>query len=288
MRTEKRPALRLLALALVAGLAAAPVAAEEKVLHAHGPHEGWEFEGPFGSFNQNALQRGYKVYREVCASCHGMKLLSFRNLGQPGGPFYSEEHPDPTGNPYVRALAAEYQVATIDEETGDILQVPADATSPFPQPYANDAAARGGNGGALPPDLSVITKARHGGASYIYSLLTGYKAPPAGLTVAPGLHYNPYFPGDTTPQWSGDPREAPPGGFLAMKAPLTEGLVTFDDGSPSTVEQMAADVATFLAWAGDPKAQVRKQMGFSVIAYLLILAGLAYASYRRIWRDIEH
>ncbi|MBI1341023.1 cytochrome c1 [bacterium] len=267
---------------------AQPASAEGKVLHPHGPHEGWEFEGPFGTFDQNALQRGYKVYREVCASCHGMKLLSFRNLGQKGAPFFDEAYPDENSNPKVKQIASEYMVAAFDEETGDPIQVAATTVTAFPSPYANEAAARGSNGGALPPDLSVITKARHGGASYIYSLLTGYVSPPAGLTVSPGLYYNPFFPGDTKPQWAGDPREAPAGGFLAMAPPLREGLVVFDDGTASTVEQMSADVATFLAWAGEPKAETRRMMGFSVIGYLLIMAGLTYASYRRIWRNIQH
>jgi ubiquinol-cytochrome c reductase cytochrome c1 subunit len=149
--------------------------------------------------------------------------------------------------------------------------------------------ARGGNGGALPPDLSVIVHARQGGADYIYSLLTGYYAPPPGLTVAGGQHYNAYYPGDTASQYAGDPRTKPPGGFLAMSPPLLrDGLVTFDDGTPSTIDQMAADVATFLAWASDPKMQTRKQMGFAVLGYLLLLAVIAYASYRQIWSKVEH
>lgn len=257
--------------------------------HLKTPPGGFAFEGPFGSFDKNALQRGYRVYKEVCSSCHGMKLMSFRNLGEKGGPFGEDAYPNPNDNPYVRTIAAEYTVASVDPETGDAIQIPATTASRFPSPYANEAAARGMNGGALPPDLSVITKARVGGASYVYSVLTGYYAPPAGLTVAPGQHYNAYFHGDTSSQWTGDPRNAPAGGFLAMAPPLTTtGQVTYDDGTEATVEQMAADVSTFLAWAGEPKVQTRKQMGIATLGYLFILALVTYVSYRQIWRNIEH
>ncbi len=257
--------------------------------HLKTPAGGFSFEGPFGTFDQNALQRGYRVYREVCSSCHGMKLMSFRNLGEKGGPFGDDAFPNPNDNPRVRVIASEYTVASVDPETGDPIQIPATTASHFPSPYANEAAARGMNGGALPPDLSVIAKARHGGGSYVYSLLTGYYAPPAGLTVAPGQHYNAYFAGDTTSQWTGDPRNAPAGGFLAMAPPLTTvGQVTYDDGTEPTIEQMAADVATFLAWAGEPKVQTRKQMGVATLGYLFILALLSYISYRQIWRNVEH
>lgn len=273
---------------------AAPAAGEADAEHAAGGHElktppgGWTHEGFFGTYDQNQLQRGYKVYREICSSCHGMKLMSFRNLGQKGGPFYDPEFPNPNDNPVVKTLAAEITLPGIDQETGDVIQVPAIPANHFPAPFANEYAARAGNGGALPPDLSVIVKAREGGASYIYSLLTGYYDPPAGLEVAPGQNYNAYFHGDTAAQWTGDPRQKPPGGFLAMAAPLSDDLVTYDDGTPTTLEQHAADVATFLAWASEPKMQTRKQMGMAVIAYLAILSLLVYVSYRRIWRNVEH
>jgi ubiquinol-cytochrome c reductase cytochrome c1 subunit len=291
MRLNKLAFAALAALATT--IAAPPVLAQEHEAAAgHAlmePHEGWEHEGYFGTFDRNALQRGLKVYREVCASCHGLKLLSFRNLGQPGGPFYDAAYPNPNDNPVVKAFAQEYQLASVDPDTGDATTragIPADR---FPNPYANDAAARAQNGGALPPDLSVITKARHGGAGYVYSLMQGFLTPPPGLTVTPGQYYNAYFAGDTSAQWAGDPREKPPGGFLAMAPPLkNDGLVSFDDDTPSTKEQMSRDVATFLAWAGDPKMENRKRMGVAVIAYLLILAALAYASYRYIWRNVEH
>jgi ubiquinol-cytochrome c reductase cytochrome c1 subunit len=270
-------------------------AAGAKEAHSSGGHslktpaDGWSFEGYFGSFDQNQLQRGYKVYREVCSTCHGMKLLSFRNLAQPGGPFFEPQYANPNDNPIVKTLAAEIQLPSIDPETGDPVQVAAKTSDGFPSPYANEPAARALNGGALPPDLSVMAKARHGGASYIYSLLTGYYEPPEGLSVSPGQHYNAYMAGDTAAQWSGDPRHKPPGGFLAMAAPLIrDGQVTFDDGTASTIPQMAADVATYIAWASDPKMETRKKMGAAVLGYLAILAFLVYLSYRRIWRNVEH
>jgi ubiquinol-cytochrome c reductase cytochrome c1 subunit len=287
--------------ALAATVIAAPVIAQEHAAasgseeHAAGGHGllepagGWQHDGYFGVYDQNALQRGFKVYREVCSACHGMKLLAFRHLGEKGGPFYMEEFPNPNDNPKVKALAAEYQIAGIDPETGDPEVFPGKPSDRFPSPYANETAGRALNGGAYPPDFSVIAKARHGGAGYIYSLMQGFVEPPAGLNVAPGQHYNAYFAGDTAAQWSGDPRHKPPGGFLAMAPPLTQdGLVTFDDDTPSTRAQMAKDVGIFLAWASDPKMQNRKQMGFAVVAYLAILALLAFVSYRRIWRNVEH
>lgn len=264
--------------------------------HAAGGHDllepagGWPHEGYFGTFDQNQLQRGFKVYSEVCSVCHGMKLLSFRNLGEPGGPFFDPRYPNPNDNPVVKQIAATFanQIPTIDPDSGDMVMLPAKTSDRILGPFANDIAARAGNGGAVPPDLSVITKARHGGAGYIYSLLMGYTAPPAGLTVAPGQHYNAYFPGDTSASWSGDPRLKPAGGFLAMAWPLEFAEVTFDDGTATTQEQMAHDVSVFLAWAGDPKAVARKQMGAAVIPYLLLLSLLVFLSYKRLWRNVEH
>lgn len=248
----------------------------------------WSFEGPFGKFDQAQLQRGYKVYREVCAGCHSMKLVAFRNLGDKGGPFYDPEYPNSNDNPYVKAIAAEYNVNDIDSETGDVIQRPATSADYFPAPFANDAAARASNGGALPPDLSVIAKARSGGPDYLHALLSGYKETPAGLTVDPGKYYNPYFPGDLTSAWSGDHAHVPPGGVIGMAPPLADGSVTFDDGSPSTVEQMSTDVSAFLMWAAEPKLNERHQLGAAVMIYLLLLSGLLYASYRRVWKNESH
>lgn len=274
--------LAALGLALIAGQAQAAGGAK------HPREVEYSFEGPFGKFDKAQLQRGYKVYREVCSACHAMNMVYFRNLGQKGGPFYDPKYPNPNDNPYVKALAADIQVPDIDSETGDAIQRPATSADHFPSPFPNDAAARASNGGALPPDLSVIAKARHGGAHYIYSLLAGYTDPPAGLTVAPGQHYNPYFPGDLTSAWSGPHDKVPPGGVLAMPPQLAPGKVTFDDGTPSTIDQQAKDVAAFLAWAAEPKMEERKAFGFGAMIYLLLLTGLLYASYRRIWRNVAH
>jgi ubiquinol-cytochrome c reductase cytochrome c1 subunit len=247
----------------------------------------FSFKGPFGRFDQAQLQRGYKVYREVCAACHSMELVSFRNLGQKGGPFYDPAYSNPNDNPYVKTIAAEYQINDIDSETGDVIQRPGTSADAFPSPYPNEAAARAGNGGALPPDLSVMAKARKYGPDYIHALLAGYKDPPAGLKVTPGQYYNPYMAGDTTPFWTGE-GHAPEGGFIAMPPQLAPDKVTFDDGTPSTIDQQAKDVAAFLYWAAEPKMEERKAFGFGAMIYLVIFAGLLYASYRRIWRNVAH
>jgi ubiquinol-cytochrome c reductase cytochrome c1 subunit len=246
----------------------------------------WSFEGPFGTFDTEQLQRGYKVYHDVCSSCHSMDLVHYFDLGSSGGPFY-KPGVKPIDNPYVKAIAADFKIPSIDSDTGDVVQVPATPADKFKAPFANEYAARASNGGALPPDLSVIVKARDGGARYIYSLLTGYEPAPAGLTVPAGKAYNPYFPGDLTAQWHGK-GPVPEGGLIGMPFQLTDGRVTFDDGHSSVSAEEAKDVVAFLAWASDPHQVERKQVGLSVILYLLILAGIVYASYRRIWRRIEH
>lgn len=272
--------------AVALALTAAPAFAAGGAAH---PHDiKYSFEGPFGKFDQAQLQRGYKVYREVCASCHSMNLVSFRNLGDKGGPFYDAEYPNPNDNPYVKAIAAEYKIPDIDSETGDTIERNGTSADRFPHPFPNEAAARGANGGALPPDLSVITKARHGGPEYVAALLTGYVKPPAGLTVPAGQHYNPYIAGDLSSYWKGDPKHVPAGGFIAMPPQLADGKVEFDDGTRSTAHQQAEDVAAFLAWATDPKTEERHQTGLAVMIYLTLLGGLIYLSYRRIWRNVAH
>jgi ubiquinol-cytochrome c reductase cytochrome c1 subunit len=250
---------------------------------------GVSFEGPFGTFDQGQLQRGYKVYREVCSSCHSMDLLHFRTLAEPGGPFYDREHPNvsPAENRFVKALAAELQVPDIDSETGEAIMRDAVPADKFPRPYPNATAAAAGNGGAAPPDLSVMAKARHGGANYIYSLLSGYRPAPAGLEIRPEQHYNPYMAGDLTPFWKGQ-GHAPEGGFIAMPPPLMDGQVTYDDGSAQTVDQYAKDVAAFIAWASDPRQVQRKQSGLGVMIFLFLFAGVTYLSYRRIWKGVAH
>jgi ubiquinol-cytochrome c reductase cytochrome c1 subunit len=248
----------------------------------------WSFEGPFGKFDKEQVQRGYKVYREVCSACHAMEQMSFRNLGQKGGPFFDPKYPNPNNNPVVKSLAHDIQVKDIDTDTGDVISRPATPADKFPAPFANEYAARASNGGNLPPDLSVMAKAREGGPRYIYSLLSGFKTAPAGLTLPAGKYYDPYFPGDLSGSWHGAAKAVPEGGAIGMPPPLAPGKVTFDDGKPSTVKEEATDVAAFLMWAAEPKMEERKQFGFGAMIYLLIFAGLLYASYKRIWRNVEH
>ncbi|MAT33932.1 MAG: cytochrome c1 [Ponticaulis sp.] len=260
----------------------------------------WSFDGPFGKFDKPAVQRGFQVYTEVCSSCHGLKLLSFRNLAESGGPFDTGEPDD--SEALVKEFAAMFMIDEIDD-VGDVVQRPRTPADRFPDPYPNPQAAAAGNGGAIPPDFSVIVKARHGGADYIYRLLTGYpdqdeivdgvlhvndEHSHGELKQPPGLYYNPYFGGDVSSNWTGDPRHAPYGGFIAMPPQLTDGKVEYMDGTVATKEQMAADVAQFLAWASEPKMQSRKSLGFAVMIYLFFLALLVYFSYKQIWRKVEH
>jgi len=272
--------------ALVGLTLAGPALAKTTEKHPHAV--AWSFDGPFGKFDQAQLQRGFKVYREVCAACHSMSLLSYRDLAANGGPFASAKYPNPNENPFVKAIASEVEVADIDSETGDPTTRKATPADKFRAPYANEAAGRAANSGAYPPDLSVITKAREGGPNYIYAILTGYHDAPQGLTVAPGQYYNPYFPGDLESIWTGDKAKTPVGGLLAMPPPLATDQVTFDDGTKATVAQEAEDVVAFLAWASEPKQVERKRTGFAVLIYLVLFAGLLYASYRRIWKNVAH
>jgi ubiquinol-cytochrome c reductase cytochrome c1 subunit len=278
-----RKAIALAALGLA--FAVSPASAAEKGYELRDVH--WSFEGPFGKFDTAQLQRGYKVYREVCSACHSMDLMYFRNLGQPGGPFYDPEYKNPNDNPYVKALAKDIQVPDIDSETGDAIQRAATPADKFPKPFPNSAAAAASNGGAIPPDLSVIIKAREGGPRYVYSILTGYLTPPAGLKMNATQHYNAYMAGDLTSYWTGK-GPAPKGGFIAMPPPLTPDKVTFDDGTKATVEQEAKDVAAFLAWASEPKQTERKEFGLGAMIYLLIFSAVLYFSYRRVWRNVSH
>jgi ubiquinol-cytochrome c reductase cytochrome c1 subunit len=289
LKTPIRSMKKTLALiAAACGLMAAqPALAEGGATHPHSG--GFSFEGPFGTFDQGQLQRGYKVYREVCSSCHSMNLMHFRTLAEPGGPFYDEHQASAAENRFVKALAKEIQVPDIDTETGEPVMRDATPADKFPSPYPNATAAAAGNGGAAPPDLSVMAKARHNGPDYIYSLLSGYKPAPAGLQIRPGQHYNPFMAGDLTPFWTGDKDHVPPGGFIAMPPPLIQaGQVQYDDGTVATVPQMAKDVAAFIAWASDPKQVQRKQSGVGVLIFLLLFAGVTYVSYRRIWKGVAH
>ncbi|WP_373253163.1 cytochrome c1 [Brevundimonas sp.] len=277
--------LVLIAAAAGIALAATPALAAGK---AHELRDGgFSFDGPFGAFQQGQLQRGYKVYREVCSSCHSMNLMHFRTLAEPGGPFYDAHQANPAENRFVKALAKEVQIADIDTETGEPVMRDGTAADRFPSPYPNATAAAAANGGAAPPDLSVMAKARHGGANYIYSLLTGYEAVPTGLQIRPGQYYNVYMAGDLTP-FMPEGAHVPPGGFIAMPNPLRDGQVTYDDGTDASVDQMAKDVAAYIAWASDPKQVQRKQAGLGVLIFLFLFAGVTYVSYRRIWNGVAH
>lgn len=233
----------------------------------------WSFEGPFGTFDRASLQRGFQVYQQVCSACHGMQHLYIRHLGEEGGPFFMEEYPNPNDNPVVRAIAAEYIVEDGPDEWGDMFERPGRPSDRFPYPYENEQMGRAANGGAYPPDLSVIVKARHYGAEYIRSLMLGYGYEvPEDVEVRPGNYYNPYMPG----------------GLIAMPQVLYDDLIEYADGTPATEEQMAHDIAAFLAWAAEPHMEARKRMGLMVMIYLLVLAGLLYAAYRQVWSRVKH
>ena len=280
-----RKALAIAAVFGLASFAAAPASAETTQAPLKDVH--WAFEGPFGRFDQEQLQRGYKVYHDVCSACHSMNLMSYRNLGQKGGPFYDPKYPNANDNPYVKTIVKDFKVPDIDQDTGDAIKRPATPADAFVKPFPNEYAARASNGGALPPDLSLIIKAREDGPRYVYSILTGYMAPPTGMTVPVGKYYNPYMQGDMTSNWHGAGK-VPEGGFIAMPFQLTPNRVTYDDGVGATTEQQAKDVVAFLAWAAEPHADERKDLGLAVMNYLLIFTGVLYASYRTIWRNIEH
>jgi len=264
--------MRILALAsLFAALLSTQALAEGASTEPKEPEtQSWSWEGPFGTFDRQQLQRGYQVYKEVCASCHAMHLASFRNLAQPGGPEFTPAQ--------AKAIAAGVQVNGLDDK-GEPIQRPATLADRFPSPFANDLAARAANNNALPPDLSVIIKARaHGidaeGPDYVYSLLTGYQDPPAGETVLDGLNYNPYFPGHQ----------------IAMPSPLaSDGQVTWPDGNPpATKQQMAKDVVAFLTWVADPNMEARKTLGVKVMIFLVFLSIVLFLAYKRQWKDVEH
>ncbi|WP_421790696.1 cytochrome c1 [Hyphobacterium sp.] len=271
-------------LVAIAALSALAAPAADGAGDAYSPekHE-WSWEGPFGRFDDDQLQRGFLVYQRVCASCHGLELLSFRNLGQPGGPFEFIPDPEhegemlsfanPNDNPVVMAIAAEYMITDGPDDFGDMFERPGIPADNFPSPYANDRQAAAANGGALPPDLSVIVKARHYGADYIRSLLLGYEYDvPEDVELLPGLNYNPYFPG----------------GMIAMGPQLFEGMIPYQDGSPETPEQYAEDVTAFLAWASEPHMEQRKRMGLGVMIFLTIFAGLLWLAYRQVWANVKH
>lgn len=259
-----RSGFATMALALVfsASVHLTPVSAEEKV---ELKKQDWSFQGIFGTYDRGALQRGFQVYKEVCSACHSLNLMSYRNLSQPGGPEFTKAQ--------VKALAAEVDVRDGPNDEGDMFDRPGLPSDKFVSPYPNDQAARAANGGALPPDLSLIIKARRDGDNYLYSLLTGFEEEmPAGFELREGMNYNPYFPG----------------GEIAMPPPLSEDAVEYSDGTKASVKNMSRDVVTFLAWASEPHMEARKTLGFKVLIYLIILAGLLYATTKKLWTGIKH
>jgi len=279
---------KVLVAAAFAGLVGASTPVLAATTQAELRHVEWSFDGPFGKYDQAQLQRGFKVYREVCSSCHSLNMIAFRNLGDPGGPFWNPKYPNSNDNPVVKAIAKDYKIADIDSDSGDAIKREGRTADYFPAPFANDAAAAAANGGAAPPDMSMLVAAREGGPDYVYSIVTGDGVgAPAGLKVAPGKYYDQYYSGDVGAYWHGA-GPAPIGGVIGMPPPLTPGRVTFDDGTKSTVDQEAQDVAAFLQWASDPKMEERKTAGAGVMIFLLLFSGILYASYRKIWQSVGH
>lgn len=223
------------------------------------PHQHWHFSGPFGTFDRGALQRGLKVYREVCSACHSLKRVAFRNFADLG---YNEAQ--------IKNIAAEYSVTDGPDEEGEMFERPARPSDAFPSPYPNDNAAKAANG-ALPPDLSLITKARHHGPDYVYALLTGYEDAPHGDELADGQYWNKYMPGH----------------IIAMAPPMSDDQVAYEDGSPQTVEQYSKDVVEFLTWAAEPEMEDRKRLGINTLIFLFVFAGVMYGVKKKIWADVK-
>jgi ubiquinol-cytochrome c reductase cytochrome b/c1 subunit len=262
--------------ALFAGSAQNAKAAEDEVP----PPQKWSFAGPFGKFDRGSLQRGLKVYKEVCSACHSLNYIAFRNLADPGGPGYSEAQ--------ASAFASDYKIKDGPNDQGEMFERPGRAADYFPAPFPNEQAARAANAGGLPPDLSLITKARsyergfpqfifdfftqfqEQGPNYVSAVLQGFEdKPPAGVAIPDGTYYNKYFPGHA----------------IKMPKPLSDGQVTFDDGSPATVAQYSHDVTTFLMWAAEPHMEERKRIGLQVFVFLILFAGLMYFTKKKVWAN---
>jgi ubiquinol-cytochrome c reductase cytochrome b/c1 subunit len=270
----------ILALMLVGALSAPALAQQHQVPP---PARHWSFAGSFGKYDQAQLQRGFKVYREVCAACHSLNLVSFRNLAESGGPGFSEAQ--------AAQIASEYKINDLDD-SGQPVQRDGRPADRFPPPFPNDKAAQAANGGVAPPDMSTLAKARtyqrgfpwfiidalpgfqyqEQGPDYIAALMQGYKEdPPQGFKLPPGGHYNEYFPGHA----------------IVMPPPLSAGQVKYDDGAPETLEQYSNDIAAFLMWAAEPHMVARKRIGFQVMIYLIVLAGLLYFTKKKVWHEVE-
>lgn len=264
-------------------LVGAPAFAAESGGHdGRPPRESWSFAGPFGMYDPAQLQRGFKVFKEVCSACHSANYLYFRNLAQTGGPGFTEAQ--------AKQVASEYQITDGPNDAGDMFQRPGRLSDHWPAPFPNDNAARAANGGALPPDFSVLAKARsyhvgfpgfitdafiqyqEHGVDYIHALLTGYTDAPSGVHMQPGLNYNKYFPGNQ----------------IAMPKPLSDGQVEYSDGSPQTVDQYSQDVSAFMMWVAEPHLDARKRIGFQVMIFLIVLSGLLYFTKKKIWSKIAH
>jgi ubiquinol-cytochrome c reductase cytochrome c1 subunit len=245
-----------------------PAESVEHEFHRHAEPISFASDGAFGRFDRQQLQRGFQVYKEVCAACHSLRYVAFRDLEEIG---FTEGEVDAIADQW------QVQVPAVNPETGEATTRNAIAADHFPSVYANEVAARAANNNALPPDLSLITKAREGGAAYVHSLLTGYQDPPEELPEAnrpgTGLHYNPYFANLN----------------LAMPAPLTaDGQVSYADGTEATVEQMSRDVTAFLIWTAEPRMEARKSLGWAVLIFLVFLTTLAFLAYKNVWRDTKH
>ena len=249
----------------------------EEAFHLHPEPLALQSDGPFGTFDDRQLQRGFQVFKEVCSACHSLKQVAFRDLKEIG---YSEGQ--------VKAIARDWQIEqpSVNKDTGEAATRPNVPADHFPLPFANDVAARAANNNAIPPDLSLMAKAREGGPAYIHSLLTGYRDPATyshdgkvlaeefpDFTVPTGLHFNPYFANLN----------------LAMPPPLTQdGQVQYQDGTRPTIDQMSKDVSAFLVWTAEPKLAKRHATGAAVVVFLLIFIGLTYGAYRNVWRGVKH
>ncbi len=274
-----RSILALTAASILAGFGIASAAAQEADAP---PKQSWSFHGPFGTYDPGQLQRGFKIYREVCSTCHSIKLLSFRNLAEPGGPDFTEKQ--------AAAVAATFQVTAGPNDEGQMFQRPGTTADNFPPPFPNEQAAAAALGGKAPPDMSALAKARgyeagfpyfifefftiyqEAGPDYIHAIVNGYTDPPKDFTLPPGRQYNKYFPGGT----------------IAMPKPLSDGQVEYTDGTPMTVDQYGKDVAAFLMWAAEPTLDARHRLGFQVMIFLIVFSALLYLAKKKVWHDVLH